>query len=96
MLSRLCRANENRKSKTKEYTTMTILYINGMLENKSTYVLMTKRVRVTALRVLDIFWDISSTFRFKQCEVPDKDYSMPQRLLSRKSGLFYIICTDHN
>jgi hypothetical protein len=45
MFSTVCKANVSRRSKIKEKATITTLYRNGMLENKSTYDPMTKKTR---------------------------------------------------
>jgi hypothetical protein len=45
MFSTVCSANVSKRSKMKEKATMTILYRSGMVENKSTYEPMSKKIR---------------------------------------------------
>lgn len=63
---------------------MTTLYSNEMLENTSTYVPKTMSTRATALKLLDILTDISSTHSLKPLRAVLKCTVLNKNILARR------------
>ena len=63
---------------------MTTLYSNEMLENTSTYVPMTMSTTATALKLLDILIDISSTYSLKPLRTLLKSMVLNKNILAGK------------
>ena len=63
---------------------MTTLYSNEMLENTSTYVPKTMSTIATALKLLDILIDISSTCSLKPLRILLKRMALNKNILAGK------------